>query len=228
MEKSTAQTTRNTLLSFTSAHGLVEAKQNSAFRRVLLSFDALLPDGRPLFLLGKLKRGSAGMEHHRSLNVFQSFMTLHEKHPHIGHFFCGGNEGVAQRLKKICLKRWPKTKVKGTHTPPYASIEDFDYAGLAKEIRQAGANMVWIGLSTPKQEFFAYQLAKHLKGRVLLTVGALFDSATGQKPKVPPLLTHLCMEWLFRTFSEPKRLFKRYAKVVPLFIFYYLRTLWKR
>jgi N-acetylglucosaminyldiphosphoundecaprenol N-acetyl-beta-D-mannosaminyltransferase len=94
--------------------------------------------------------------------------------------------------------------------------EEFTELGLA--INASGANIVWIGLSTPKQEVFAATLSKYCQVDYIITVGAVFDFFTGNLKHAPLWIRNLGLEWFYRLLKEPRRLFLRYVEVVPMFI----------
>jgi N-acetylglucosaminyldiphosphoundecaprenol N-acetyl-beta-D-mannosaminyltransferase len=79
---------------------------------------------------------------------------------------------------------------------------------------------LWIGLSTPKQEKFATRVARHTRVHCIVTVGAAFDFHIGKIKEAPKIMRQMGVEWFFRLCSEPKRLYKRYSEVVPLYIYY--------
>ena len=94
-----------------------------------------------------------------------------------------------------------------------------EFIVLGKIINNSGANIVWIGLSTPKQEVFAAELSKYCSVNYIITVGAVFDYFTGHLERGPKFMQKNGLEWLFRLYKEPKRLWKRYAQIIPAFIF---------
>ena len=87
-------------------------------------------------------------------------------------------------------------------------------------INETGANIVWIGLSTPKQELFASRLSEYAKVDYICCVGAAFDFHIGNVRQAKGWIQKIGMEWFFRLLMEPKRLWKRYFEIVPLFIYY--------
>jgi N-acetylglucosaminyldiphosphoundecaprenol N-acetyl-beta-D-mannosaminyltransferase len=91
---------------------------------------------------------------------------------------------------------------------------------LGQQISASDADVVWIGLSTPKQEQFAWQLRKYARVHFIITVGAAFDFHTDRLKRTPSWIQKIGMEWCYRLLSEPKRLYKRYLEIVPLFIYY--------
>jgi N-acetylglucosaminyldiphosphoundecaprenol N-acetyl-beta-D-mannosaminyltransferase len=205
-------------VSATGAHGLVYSKKHPLFRDILTSFFINLPDGTPAVWIGRLK----GAKKMRRCYGPDFFKTLLQRTAPLGinHFFCGGNPGVAEELKDKVSARFQNDHVTGTLCPEYLDVDQYDYASIAKEIQQAKADIVWIGLSTPKQEQFANRLAKFARVKFIITVGAAFDFHTDRVAQAPRWIQRAGLEWLFRTLKEPKRLYRRYLEVVPLFLFY--------
>jgi N-acetylglucosaminyldiphosphoundecaprenol N-acetyl-beta-D-mannosaminyltransferase len=213
----------NLCISATGAHGLVHARKNPEFAEILKSFYLNLPDGLPGVWVGKLK-GARSMKRCYGPDFFKSMM-IHSKELDVKHFFCGGNEGVADELKAAVRKKFGNDKVVGTYCPPFLPVVKYDYASIASIINGTSANVVWIGLSTPKQEQFAHHLSKYTKVNFIICVGAAFDFHTDKVKQAPKILQKLGLEWFFRLLMEPKRLYKRYLEIVPLFIYYNLKEL---
>ncbi|NQT26454.1 WecB/TagA/CpsF family glycosyltransferase, partial [candidate division KSB1 bacterium] len=140
----------------------------------------------------------------------------------IQHFFCGGKGGVAKELKKVCEDKYHNYNVIGTFSPPFREMIDEELQALANKINQLGTDIIWIGLSTPKQEIFAHRLSKFVNVNFICTIGAAFDFHTGKVKQAPKWIQIIGAEWLFRLVMEPKRLWKRYLEIVPLFISYNL------
>ncbi len=214
----------NLLISATGAHGLVFSKRNLDFKRILESFYLNLPDGMPGVWIGRLK-GAKKMGRCYGPDFFMKTMKA-SSDSDITHYLCGGKDGVADKLKKVCEDDFGAAIV-GTMSPPFLSIEDYDYQEIASKINASNANMVWIGLSTPKQEQFAYHLSKYTDVNFICCVGAAFDFHIGNVKQAPFWIQKIGMEWFFRLLMEPKRLWKRYFEIVPLFIYYNFAELLK-
>lgn len=213
----------NRCISATGAHGLVYAKRDPKFRDVLNSFYINLPDGMPGVWIGRLK-SEKGMKRCYGPEFFRELMIA-TAGVSVLHFFCGGKEGVAEELKEQCRINFNNTNVAGTYCPPFREMTDGEFEELGRRINIAKADIVWIGLSTPKQEQFAYRLRKYCDTHFIITVGAAFDFHTGKVVQAPTWVQVTGLEWLFRLAVEPKRLYKRYLEVVPLFIYYNLLEL---
>lgn len=213
----------NLCISATGAHGLVHAKRNQQFENILKHFFINLPDGMPAVWIGRLK-GKKTMERCYGPSFFENLIVQSKDIP-ITHFLCGGNDGVAEELRNVVATKFNNHNVAGTFCPPFLDVNSYDYNSIADIINKTGANIVWIGLSTPKQEIFAANLARKTNAHFIITVGAAFDFHTGKVPQAPSILQKLGLEWFFRLMMEPNRLYKRYLEIVPLFIYYNLREL---
>jgi N-acetylglucosaminyldiphosphoundecaprenol N-acetyl-beta-D-mannosaminyltransferase len=216
----------NRKVSATSAHGLVFASKNPDFKYTLDQFYYNLPDGMPIVWVGRLK-GHSQMQRCSGVDMFEVVMKKTAAH-NIKHFFCGGKEGVADQLQKASAKDLGNPNVVGTYSPPFRVMTKEEFATLGQQINASGANVVWIGLSTPKQEVFAASLAKHCSVDYIITVGAVFDFFTGNLERAPRWIQHIGLEWFYRLLKEPRRLFSRYFEVVPGFIALNLKELFSK
>jgi len=134
------------------------------------------------------------------------------------HFLYGGAEGTAQALRERLEKRFPKLQIVGTYSPPFRPLNAEELAGLEETVRLARPDVMWIGLSTPKQErFMAEHLAK-FDVTLMFGVGAAFDFFAGKVRQAPRWMQRSGLEWFFRLCCEPRRLWKRYFKNNPLFV----------
>lgn len=210
---------QNRCISPSDANVLVEARRNKHFRKILHSFYLNLPDGVPSVWVLK-RKGAKNANRCCGPDFFEAVMK--QSTGKANHFFLGGAVGVAEELKKTC-ESWGNENVVGVYSPPFKHHSEMNYAEMAQHIKQSGANVVWIGLGAPKQIYVAHELAKHVEVKYIVTVGAAFDFHTGRVKKAPKWIQKIGMEWFFRMCVEPKRLLKRYFKVVPLFLLYAFR-----
>lgn len=203
-------------ISATGAHGLVEANKDNVFKQVLSRFHMNLPDGMPAVWVGRLK-GAKQMKRCYGPDFFEAMMKATANKP-IHHFFCGGKEGVAEELKQVVGRKFMNHGVTGVFCPPFRDMSTTEMEALGQQIQQSGAHIVWIGLSTPRQEKFATRLVQYTQTRCIITVGAAFDFHTGRVKQAPKWMQNMGLEWFFRVLMEPKRLYKRYLEIVPKFI----------
>ncbi len=203
-------------ISATGAHGLVEAHKDDAFKQILASFYMNLPDGMPAVWVGRWK-GARQMQRCYGPDFFAAMMKA-TAGLSVQHFFCGGKEGVAKELQNVCKDQWGNDGVVDVYCPPFRTLSDSEMQALGQHIEASGAHIVWIGLSTPKQEKFAARLVSFTQVRYIITVGAAFDFHTGRVKQAPKWMQNMGLEWFFRLLMEPKRLYKRYLEIVPKFI----------
>ncbi|MBC7923930.1 MAG: WecB/TagA/CpsF family glycosyltransferase [Ferruginibacter sp.] len=208
----------NHCISATGAHGLVTAHSDPTLKRVLTAFYMNLPDGMPTVWVGRFK-GEKQMQRCYGPDFFAEVMESTANTP-VRHYFCGGKPGVAEELQRICGQKFNNSRVVGTFCPPFRELSDGEFRALADQINALDVNVVWVGISTPKQEKFAHRLAQYTNVHFIVTVGAAFDFHIGNVRQAPGFLQKAGLEWAFRLCVEPQRLWKRYVQVVPLFIYY--------
>jgi N-acetylglucosaminyldiphosphoundecaprenol N-acetyl-beta-D-mannosaminyltransferase len=189
----------------TGMHGVMEARQSPEFHQILAEADLVVPDGMPLVWVGR----SYGLNLHRRVygpELMETF--LRETGGAYRHFFYGGAEGVADRLAVIARERFG-IRIAGTWCPPFRPLTDDEENQVAAMIEETRPDVIWIGLSTPKQERWMHA-HRHLKAPVMIGVGAAFDFHTGRASQAPVWMRENGFEWLFRLMSEPRRLWRRY------------------
>jgi N-acetylglucosaminyldiphosphoundecaprenol N-acetyl-beta-D-mannosaminyltransferase len=133
------------------------------------------------------------------------------------HYFYGGAPGVADKLAARLSARFPGLVVCGTFSPPFGKLSPEEDEAIVRRINEAHADIVWVGLSTPKQERWMDQHRDRLDAPVLIGVGAAFDFHAGLKRQAPRWIQRSGLEWLFRLLTEPRRLWRRYLRNNPEF-----------
>ena len=138
------------------------------------------------------------------------------------HFFYGGAPGVADALAQNLTQRFPDLIVAGAYSPPMLDVGQLEDPRTIDMINSSNPDIVWVGLGTPKQDFWVAQHRPFLNAPVLVAVGAAFDFLTGRIPQAPTWMQRNGLEWLFRLAKEPRRLAHRYLVYNPLFIIHVL------
>ncbi len=200
----------------TGVHGVMESQRDEDLRRIHNRAGIVAPDGMPLVWLSRLR----GFRHVERVYGPDLMLAVCEYSVSRGyrHFFYGGVEGVADRLAAALQKRFPGLQVVGTYSPPFRPLtpeEDEQVVGI---INAGDPDIVWVGLSTPKQERWMVEHRDRLRAPVLIGVGAAFDFLSGRKPQAPRWMQRSGLEWLFRLLTEPRRLWRRYLINNPLFV----------
>lgn len=193
----------------TGVHGVMESQRDEDLRRIHTRAGMVTPDGMPLVWIAHARRL------HWVERVYGPDLMLDCCRAGITrgyrHFFYGGGEGIAERLADRLRTRFPGLIVAGTCTPPFRPLSDAEREAVEARINDARADIVWVGLSTPKQERWMAAHRPRLTAPVLVGVGAAFDFHAGVKPQAPRWMQRSGLEWSFRLATEPRRLWKRYA-----------------
>ena len=132
-------------------------------------------------------------------------------------YLCGGAPGVAEELRTRLGERFKGLEVAGTWCPPFHPMTAEERSALIADVARARPDVMWIGISSPKQERLMAELWRELDAGVLIGVGAAFDFHSGRVRQAPRWIRHSGFEWLFRLCAEPLRLGPRYLRVTPLF-----------
>jgi N-acetylglucosaminyldiphosphoundecaprenol N-acetyl-beta-D-mannosaminyltransferase len=130
------------------------------------------------------------------------------------HFFYGGAPGVAEELA-LKLQHRHGIIVAGTYTPPFRQLSDNEEKSLTAVVGECAPDVLWVGLNTPKQEFWMYDHRDKLNVPVMVGVGAAFDLNSGRLRQAPAWMRESGLEWLFRLLVEPRRLWRRYLVKIP-------------
>lgn len=199
----------------TGMHGITESLHDSRFRKILGEAGLVVSDGMPLVWLGRwhghrtMKRRVYGPE------LTETFCAVTgDKYR---HFFYGGAPGVADALAQTLQQRHG-IRIAGTYCPPFRPLteaEDKEVVGL---IETSNADVVWVGLSTPKQETWMYEHRDKLSVPAMFGIGAAFDLNTGRLKQAPAWMRENGLEWLFRLWAEPRRLWRRYVLSGSVFV----------
>jgi N-acetylglucosaminyldiphosphoundecaprenol N-acetyl-beta-D-mannosaminyltransferase len=191
----------------TGMHGVSESREDSRFHEILEAADLVIPDGMPLVWLGRfhghngMKRRTCGSE------LMEAFCQ--ETGAKYRHFFYGGAPGVADLLAKTEHERHG-IQIAGTYCPPFRSLTQAEEKEVQSIVEAAAPDVLWVGLSTPKQEKWMYEHRDKIRVPVMLGVGAAFDMNTGRLKRAPAWMRENGLEWLFRLIVEPRRLCRRY------------------
>jgi N-acetylglucosaminyldiphosphoundecaprenol N-acetyl-beta-D-mannosaminyltransferase len=203
-------------VTFTGVHGVMECQADPELARIHRGAGMVAPDGMPMVWASKL----AGVKDTTRVYGPDFLLAMAERAAREGYtsFFYGGNEGVADELAASLAERFPGFRCVGTYCPPFRPLTDDEVGEVVELVRAAEPDMVWVGLSTPKQERWMAQFVDKLDGPVLLGVGAAFDIHSGNLSQAPLWMQRNGLEWLYRLGVEPKRLWKRYLVNNPRFV----------
>jgi N-acetylglucosaminyldiphosphoundecaprenol N-acetyl-beta-D-mannosaminyltransferase len=197
-------------------HGIVECQRSEELRRIHNTAGMVTPDGMPLVWLSHLK-GYPTVDRVYGPDLL---LAVCEHSLSLGycHYFYGSDSGVPELLARNLQSRFPGLKVVGTYSPPFRPLTVEEDNQVIAKINEARPDIVWVGLSTPKQEYWMAEHIGRLSAPVLIGIGAAFDFHAGIKKQAPYWMQRRGLEWLFRLANEPRRLGRRYLINNPVFI----------
>jgi N-acetylglucosaminyldiphosphoundecaprenol N-acetyl-beta-D-mannosaminyltransferase len=205
----------------TGVHGVMESQRDPELLAIHNASGLTTPDGMPLVWAGR----RAGMAHMRRVYGPDLLLAVCALAAERGWscFFYGAAEGVPELLAERLAARFPGLKVAGTMSPPFRPLSPEEDAAVVERINAAGPDILWVGLSTPKQERWMAAHAERLTVPVLVGVGAAFDIHAGRLRQAPSWMQASGLEWLYRLYREPRRLWRRYLSNNPRFVLAILR-----
>ena len=201
----------------TGVHGVMEAQQDARLRSILNASFLNTPDGMPMVWIGRLN-GCREMDRVYGPDLMLLVCEYARDHGHT-HFLYGGGEGVAPELQRRLEAKFPGIKIVGTYTPPFRPLNETEEANLIRLVNEKKPDIIWVGLSTPKQEKFMAQYQDKFDATLMFGVGAAFDFHAGRVRQAPRWMQRSGLEWFFRLCCEPRRLWRRYLRNNPLFAF---------
>jgi N-acetylglucosaminyldiphosphoundecaprenol N-acetyl-beta-D-mannosaminyltransferase len=191
----------------TGMHGVAESRNDPRFREILNAAGLVIPDGMPLVWLGRLQGHGELNRRTPGAEVMEAFFQATGSK--YSHFFYGGVPGIADLLARTEHERHG-IRVVGTYCPPFRPLTEAEEKQVESLVRAANPDILWVGLSTPKQEKWMYEHRDKIQVPVMLGVGAAFDMNTGRLRRAPLWMQNSGLEWLFRLVIEPRRLWRRY------------------
>lgn len=200
----------------TSVHGVIESQRSEELRTIHNNADLVTPDGMPLVWLMKLK-GHRGVQRVYGPDLMWSVLSMSSERG-FKQFFYGASEESLTDLRKNLTRSFPALNIAGSFSPPFRPLSEQEDRQVVEMLNRSEADIVWVGLSTPKQERWMAEHRRQLRAPVIIGVGAAFDFHAGVKPQAPRVMRHSGLEWLFRLVTEPRRLWRRYLLIVPSFL----------
>jgi N-acetylglucosaminyldiphosphoundecaprenol N-acetyl-beta-D-mannosaminyltransferase len=205
----------------TGVHGVMESRRDPELLRIHNESGLTTPDGMPMVWAGR----RAGARNMTRVYGPDLMLALAERAAANGwrSFFYGGKDGVADRLVDRLQNRHPEMISVGTYAPPFRPLTPVEDDEIVARINAARPDLVWVGLSTPKQERWMATHVGRIDAAALLGVGAAFDINAGLLPQAPRWMQQHGLEWFYRLIREPRRLWRRYLSNNPRFVFAIIR-----
>ncbi len=204
-------------------HSAEVAEKDAAFKQALLNADLLVPDGVGVTVASRLLSGSI-RDRVTGSDVFSGVsQRLDQQGGSV--FFLGSTDAVLSKIVARMAMDYPNVDVVGSYSPPFKSeFTDEDNTQMIEAINQAKPDVLWVGLTAPKQEKWLYANMARLDIRFAGAVGAVFDFYAGTVKRSHPLFQKLGLEWLPRLLQEPRRLWRRNLVSNPRFMLRVLKA----
>jgi N-acetylglucosaminyldiphosphoundecaprenol N-acetyl-beta-D-mannosaminyltransferase len=190
-----------------SVHGVLEARRDPSVARAFADAAMVVPDGTPMVWVGRLQ-GKRDMRQVTGPDLMYEIVRRPE-FAGLSHFFYGGKQGVALDLALAWMRKVPGTRVAGTYTPPFRDLTAEEESKLIEMLNQTKPDILWVGISTPRQELFMRRILPHLERGVMFGVGAAFDFHTGRVRDCAAWIKRIGFQWLHRLMQDPRRLWRR-------------------
>lgn len=205
-----------------NVHMLMEAHWDNRFHNVLGGADLVTPDGMPLVWLMKAL-GIKSQDRVAGLDIFLNVCQIASKEK-IKIYLLGCTQDILERIKLRLHREFPNVILAGLEPLPFRPLTDSEDAELVKRINASQAGIVFLALGCPKQEYWMAHHQGKIKA-VMIGIGGVFPVYAGLKKNAPEWVKVGGLEWLYRLVQEPKRLWNRYRKTIPPFIFLALQQL---
>lgn len=205
-------------------HSYVVALDNNQFSDALHQADWLIPDGSGIVLASRLLRGGIG----RRITGSDIFYALNERMNEIGNFsvfFLGATEECLADIQVRMARDYPNVRFAGCYSPPFKpEYSEAEIEAMIFAINDSDADVLWVGMTAPKQERWIHQNLHRLDVRFAVAIGAVFDFYAGRVIRSHPIFQRMGLEWLPRLAQEPSRLWKRMFISAPIFMWHVVRA----
>lgn len=200
----------------TGVHGVMESQRDPELLAIHNASGLTTPDGMPMVWAGR-RAGAYWIDRVRGADLM---LAVLEQAAERGwkSFLYGGRDGVPERLADQLVKLIPGLKIVGTLSPPFRALTPAEDEDIVTQINASGADLLWVGLSTPKQERWMSDHVGRVHAPAMFGVGAAFDFHAGLMPQAPSWMQDRGLEWVYRLSKEPRRLWRRYLRNNPAFL----------
>jgi N-acetylglucosaminyldiphosphoundecaprenol N-acetyl-beta-D-mannosaminyltransferase len=200
----------------TGVHGVMESQRDPELRAIHNASGLTTPDGMPMVWAGRWA-GASGIERVYGPDLTLALAELAARRGWRSYFY-GGKAGVAEDFARSLEARFPGFRTVGAESPPFRPLTAEEDEQVVARLNAAQPDLVWVGLSTPKQERWMAAHVGRLTAPALLGVGAAFDIVAGTLAQAPRWMQRSGLEWLYRLYREPRRLWRRYLSNNPRFV----------
>ncbi|MCK4881433.1 MAG: WecB/TagA/CpsF family glycosyltransferase [Candidatus Omnitrophica bacterium] len=204
---------------------IVDCQSDADYKKVLDGAAMITPDGMPLVWVAKMK-GDKDIERTYGPDLMLALCEAGEKKGY-KHYLYGGTESTCSLLENVLKKKLSNIDIRGHYAPPFRLAHAQEETAVIDEINRLAPDILWVGLGSPKQDYWMCEHRQKLNAPVIIGVGAAFDFIAGVKKQAPRWMQRSGLEWFFRLCSEPRRLWKRYLVGNTRFIYLLIKHVMK-
>lgn len=209
-------------------HSLVVASRDVLFKRALRNGDMLVPDGTGIVFASKILAAPV-MEKVAGYDFFMTLTKKAQRNGGLRYFFLGSSDHVLSLIRYRLSKEFPSITVCGTYSPPFKeTFSAEENEEMARLVNESEPDVLWVGMTAPKQEKWIYENRERLKVPFVGAIGAVFDFYAGTKVRPSIFWQRLGLEWFPRFIKEPARLWERNLKSTPIFIGWVIREKYRQ
>jgi N-acetylglucosaminyldiphosphoundecaprenol N-acetyl-beta-D-mannosaminyltransferase len=209
-------------------HSLEVARNDQPFGSAIRNADLIVPDGVGIVIASRLI-GGAIRERVTGSDIFLGLSNVLNKESKYSYFFLGSTDENLAKIKDKMKMDFPNIKVAGTYSPPFKhEFNDEDNRLMVEAVNRARPDVLWVGMTAPKQEKWIYMHKGQLEVKFIGAIGAVFDFYTGNVKRSHPLFLRMGLEWLPRLLQEPCRLWRRNFISNPTFLLRVIRSIFHK
>ncbi|MFI4860390.1 MAG: WecB/TagA/CpsF family glycosyltransferase [Phycisphaerales bacterium JB063] len=213
---------RPAIVDFMPVHGLIEARRPGRLD-AMNQFDIVACDGQPVrWAMNKLH--GAGIAQRVYGPTCMEDVCERCAKADVGVYLYGSSQEVIDTLSRVLPERYPGLRIVGAESPPYRALTEAEEDAVIERVNASGAGVMFLGIGCPKQEDFAFKHRQKIRA-VQMCVGAAFDFHAGKVRMAPRWMQQRGLEWLYRLYKEPRRLWKRYVTTNSTFVFLLIRRI---
>lgn len=199
-------------------HSLYEASKDGAFRAALSDADLITPDGSGIILASKMLGGNIKARITGS-DIFWGLTEQLNDNQCGKYFFLGSTDETLKKIREKMAAEYPHIEIVGTYSPPFkAEFDEADNQAMIDVINSVRPDVLWVGMTAPKQEKWIHANKDRLNVKFIGAVGAVFDFYVGNVKRSHPFFQKIGLEWLPRLLQEPVRLWRRNFISSPMFL----------
>ncbi|MGB7415811.1 MAG: WecB/TagA/CpsF family glycosyltransferase [Thermosynechococcaceae cyanobacterium] len=205
-----------------NVHMLMEAHWHPTFKRTLNSSNLITPDGMPLVWMMRLL-GAHAQERVAGMDLFKALCHKAQEQ-HVGIFCLGSQAPIVAKMHQRLRDEYPGLEIAGMEPLPFRPLTPSEDRQIINQINDSKAGILFISLGCPKQEKWIVQ-HRHQINATMIGLGGVFPVYAGLQKRAPQRIRNLGLEWAYRLYQEPRRLWHRYATTIPPFIWLATRQL---